>query len=180
MWWYLLDRIYTYNFEEGKIQKMMIKVWKCIWIYNFSLCRAHKILRRCFLDWIFTNPQHPLTIALIFELVMKAALVQKGQGGHPEEINNSTFNTITIMNLSNRCVLLSSLMSWRCSRHGKGFIGLFPFFPNLNWNEDVIIIINSGRKCMERSSAEQFYSSENQKSACALPDAWKFFSLSSA
>lgn len=145
---------------------------------QFSLCcQAHKILRRCFLAWIFTNPESPLKITLAFAIGdrgVSAALVQKGWGGRPGAINNSIFCTINIMNFSSRWEGFYYPASRAGVAAGMGEV-LFCFlhlFSNLNWNEDVIII-NSGRKCKGHRSAEGFYSSENWKLACALPSYWK-------
>lgn len=144
---------------------------------QFSLyCLAYKISRRCFLAWIFTNPESSLTIALTSEIGDRgdlAALVQKGRKGHPGVTNKSIFCTVTIVNLSGRWEEF-----YYPSQAGdtvwERFYFIFSiFFSNSNWNEDVIIIINSGGKCMGRSSAEEFYSSENRKLACALPNYWK-------
>lgn len=147
-----------------------MEVWKCVWICNLHCYQVHEILRRCFLAGIFTSVESPATIALTFEIGVVAALGHKGRGGHPGAMNNSIFCTIP----------------WNFPLDRKGFISLFQkqvmqqawgrlyfsfsiLFSNLNWNEDVLITINSGRKCTGRRSAEGFYSSEHQKSACALP-----------
>lgn len=146
---------------------------------QFSLyCQACKILRRFFLAWIFTNPEGPLTIAVTFEIGDRgvlATLVQKGQRGHPGAMNNSIFCTITIKNLSSTREEFYYPPSQAGDAAGVGevYFGFFHLFSNLNWNEDMIIIINSSRKCMGRSSAEGFYSSQNRKLARALLSYWK-------
>lgn len=105
MWQYISYCIYARNFEEkqNSSEEKKIKLRKCLNMQFSGCCQACKMVRRCFLAWIFTSAESPLTAVLTSEIGdggVLAALVQKGWGGHPGVMSNSIFCTVPLRTFS--------------------------------------------------------------------------------
>lgn len=173
---------YTHSLKEDKIQK--IEVRKCVWICNLHCYQAHEISRRCFLAGIFTSVGSPATIALTFEISGRgvvAALGHKEQGGHPGAMNNSIFCT-TPWNfpVDRKGFIIFFQKQVTQQAGGRLYFGFSILFSNLNWNEDVLITINSGRKCTGRRSQEDFISQSTRNQPVLSRVLLEMLGLSSA